>query len=57
MAVAVDSGMICDGAKPSYSEKIASAAIAVLLAMQMHAIKFVGCDVIIVMAWKIRYTI
>lgn len=49
-AVAINSGMICDGAKPSCAAKIASAVEAGLLGMhmQMHDKEFVGGDGIIV---------
>ena len=49
-AVAINSGMICDGAKPSCAAKIASAIEAGLLGMQMqmHGSQFYGGDGIIV---------
>lgn len=49
-AVAIDSGMICDGAKASCAAKIASAVEAGLLGlhMQMHGTEFVGGDGIVV---------
>lgn len=49
-AVAIDSGMICDGAKASCAAKIASAVEAGLLGlnMQMHGIEFVDGDGIVV---------
>ncbi len=49
-AVAINSGMICDGAKPSCAAKIASAVEAGLLGMQMqlHGSQFYGGDGIIV---------
>lgn len=49
-AVAIDSGMICDGAKPSCAAKIVSAVEAGLLGMQMQAQgkEFLGGDGIIV---------
>lgn len=48
-AVAIDSGMICDGAKSSCAAKIASAVEAGLLGMQMymHGTEFVGGDGIV----------
>ena len=49
-AIAIDSGMICDGAKPSCAAKIASAVGAGLLGMYMHMHKsqFYGGDGIVV---------
>ena len=49
-AVAINSGMICDGAKPSCAAKIASAVEAGLLGMQMqrHGTQFYGGDGIVV---------
>ena len=49
-AVAINSGMICDGAKPSCAAKIASAVEAGLLGMQMQmqGQEFVGGDGIVV---------
>ena len=49
-AVAIDSGMICDGAKASCAAKIASAVEAGLLGMQMqmHESQFYGGDGIVV---------
>lgn len=49
-AVAIDSGMICDGAKASCAAKIASAVEAGLLGMQMqmHGRQFYGGDGIVV---------
>ncbi len=49
-ALAIDSGMICDGAKPSCAAKIASAVEAGLLGLQMqqHDKEFFGGDGIIV---------
>ena len=49
-AVAIDSGMICDGAKASRAAKIASAVEAGLLGMQMqmHESQFYGGDGIVV---------
>ena len=49
-AVAIDSGMICDGAKASCAAKIASAVEAGLLGMQMqmHDSQFYGGDGIVV---------
>ncbi len=49
-AVAIDSGMICDGAKASCAAKIASAVEAGLLGMQMqrHGSQFYGGDGIVV---------
>jgi len=49
-AVAINSGMICDGAKPSCAAKIASAVEAGLLGMQMqrHGTQFYAGDGIIV---------
>ncbi len=49
-AVAINSGMICDGAKASCAAKIASAVEAGLLGMQMelHDSEFVGGDGIVV---------
>ena len=49
-ALAINSGMICDGAKSSCAAKIASAVEAGLLGMQMnmHASEFVGGDGIVV---------
>lgn len=49
-AVAIDSGMICDGAKPSCAAKIASAVEAGLLGlqMQMHGTQFYSGDGIVV---------
>lgn len=49
-AVAIDSGMICDGAKPSCAAKIASAVEAGLLGFQMqqHGTEFLGGDGIVV---------
>ena len=49
-AVAIDSGMICDGAKASCAAKIASAVEAGLLGMQMqmHGTQFYGGDGIVV---------
>lgn len=49
-AVAIDSGMICDGAKASCAAKIASAVEAGLLGlqMQMHGTEFYGGDGIVV---------
>ena len=49
-AIAIDSGMICDGAKASCAAKIASAVEAGLLGMQMrmHGSEFYGGDGIIV---------
>ena len=45
-AIAIDSGMICDGAKASCAAKIASAVEAGLLGMQMqmHESQFYGGD-------------
>ena len=49
-AIAIDSGMICDGAKASCAAKIASAVEAGLLGMQMqmHESQFYGGDGIVV---------
>ena len=49
-AIAIDSGMICDGAKPSCAAKIASAVEAGLLGMQMQlrGSEFYGGDGIVV---------
>lgn len=49
-AVAINSGMICDGAKPSCAAKIASAVEAGLLGMQMqrHGTQFYAGDGIVV---------
>lgn len=49
-AVAINSGMICDGAKASCAAKIASAVEAGLLGMQMqiHGTEFMGGDGIVV---------
>ena len=49
-AIAIDSGMICDGAKASCAAKIASAVDAGLLGMnmQMHKSQFYGGDGIVV---------
>lgn len=49
-ALAINSGMICDGAKPSCAAKIASAVEAGLLGLQMqnHDSEFVGGDGIVV---------
>lgn len=49
-AIAIDSGMICDGAKASCAAKIASAVEAGLLGMQMqmHGSQFYGGDGIVV---------
>ncbi len=49
-AVAIDSGMICDGAKASCAAKIASAVEAGLLGMQMqmHKSQFFGGEGIVV---------
>ena len=49
-ALAINSGMICDGAKPSCAAKIASAVEAGLLGMQMnkHDSQFYGGDGIVV---------
>ena len=49
-AIAIDSGMICDGAKASCAAKIASAVEAGLLGMQMqmHDSQFYGGDGIVV---------
>lgn len=49
-ALAINSGMICDGAKPSCAAKIASAVEAGLLGMQMynHGKEFLGGEGIIV---------
>ena len=49
-AVAINSGMICDGAKPSCAAKIASAVEAGLLGMQMQmqGQEFLGGDGIVV---------
>lgn len=49
-AIAIDSGMICDGAKASCAAKIASAVEAGLLGMQMqmHGSEFYGGDGIVV---------
>lgn len=49
-AVAINSGMICDGAKPSCAAKIASAVEAGLLGMQMqlHGTQFYGGEGIVV---------
>ena len=49
-AIAINSGMICDGAKPSCAAKIASAVEAGLLGMQMqrHGTQFYGGDGIVV---------
>ena len=48
-AVAINSGMICDGAKPSCAAKIASAVEAGLIGMQMqmHGSEFYGGDGIV----------
>lgn len=46
-AIAVDSGMICDGAKASCAAKIASAVEAGLLGMQMHDAQFFSGDGIV----------
>ncbi len=43
-AVAINSGMVCDGAKSSCAAKIASAVEAGLLGMQMHNSEFLGGD-------------
>ena len=47
-ALAINSGMICDGAKASCAAKIASAVEAGLLGMQMHGSQFYGGDGILV---------
>ena len=49
-AVAINSGMVCDGAKPSCAAKIASAVEAGLLGMQMQmqGREFYGGDGIVV---------
>ncbi len=49
-AVAINSGMICDGAKPSCAAKIASAVEAGLLGMQMqkHGVQFFSGEGIVV---------
>lgn len=54
-AVAINSGMVCDGAKASCAAKIASAVEAGLLGMQMQmqGEQFYGGDGIVVKVWRI----
>ena len=46
-AIAIDSGMICDGAKAGCAAKIASTAEAGLVGVQMHDSQFYGGDGIV----------